>query len=99
MRSRHLAPALLLGALLLGVLMMCVMTSAPVLAANADAPYSNVDKSNDRGNDTGDSRVDSLNRSQLDENQPRQAPAAGTVIVTPGVAAPRAGSYAPAPAR
>ncbi len=42
---------------------------APAMAANADQPYKNVDKRNDSGNDTGDSRVDGLNRAQLDENQ------------------------------
>ena len=43
---------------------------APVAAhaAHAGAPYTNVDHSNDLGNDTGDSRVDKLNGSQLNEN-------------------------------
>jgi hypothetical protein len=40
----------------------------PVLAANADAPYTNVDHSNDMGNNTGDSKVEGLNRGQLNEN-------------------------------
>lgn len=42
---------------------------APAMAANADQPHQNVDKRNDAGNDTGDSRVESLNRGQLDRNQ------------------------------
>ena len=37
-------------------------------AANARAPYSNVDHSNDMGNDTGDSKVEGLNAQQLNEN-------------------------------
>ncbi len=45
-----------------------VLVPAPTLAAHAGAPYSNVDHSNDAGNDTGDSRVDSLNNNQLNEN-------------------------------
>jgi hypothetical protein len=42
--------------------------SSPVLAANANAPYSNVDHSNDMGNNTGDSKVEGLNSGQLNEN-------------------------------
>jgi hypothetical protein len=37
-------------------------------AANASAPYANVDHRNDAGNDTGDSQVDKLNDMQLDKN-------------------------------
>ena len=51
---------------------------APVaaLAANADAPNTNVDKSNDKGGPTGNSQVDKLNSGQLDSNQkPGQATA------------------------
>ncbi len=40
-------------------------------AADAEKPYSHVDKKNDAGNNTGDSSVDKLNAGQLDENQPR----------------------------
>ena len=54
------------------------LLAAPALAANADAPQSNVDKSNDAGNSTGDDKVDTLNRGQLDENQ-RPANAQPTV--------------------
>lgn len=38
------------------------------LAAHAGDPYRNVDRSNDVGNDTGDSRVEGLNAGQLNEN-------------------------------
>jgi hypothetical protein len=38
------------------------------LAAHAGAPYTNVDHSNDMGNDTGDSKVEDLNAGQLNEN-------------------------------
>ncbi len=51
--------------------------ASPVLAANADQPYQNVEKKNDAGNDTGNSRVDTLNRGQLDQNQGVVAPALG----------------------
>ncbi len=37
-------------------------------AANADNPYGNIDHSNDAGNNTGDSQVDGLNKSQLNRN-------------------------------
>ena len=42
--------------------------SAVRLAANADHPYSNIDRRNDAGNDTGDSQVERLNEGQLDRN-------------------------------
>ena len=38
------------------------------LAAHAGAPYTNVDHSNDRGNDTGDSQIEGLNQRQLNQN-------------------------------
>lgn len=38
------------------------------LAADAGHPYSNVDHSNDAGNDTGDSQIESLNEQQLNGN-------------------------------
>ena len=44
-----------------------LMPSA-VLAAHAGDPYRNVDRSNDRGNDSGDARVEGLNNGQLNEN-------------------------------
>jgi hypothetical protein len=44
------------------------LAPGPVFAAHAGAPYTNVDHSNDMGNDTGDSRVEGLNSSQLNEN-------------------------------
>ena len=43
-------------------------------AAHAGAPYKNVDKRNDAGNDTGDSRVDDLNARQLNQNYQGQNP-------------------------
>ena len=39
----------------------------PAYAAHAGAPYANVDKRNDAGNDTGDSQVDQLNAAQLNQ--------------------------------
>jgi hypothetical protein len=41
---------------------------SPAYAAHAGAPYTNVDHSNDMGNDTGDSKVEGLNAGQLNEN-------------------------------
>ncbi len=39
----------------------------PAYAAHAGAPYQNVNKANDAGNDTGDSQVDQLNAAQLNQ--------------------------------
>ena len=39
----------------------------PAYAAHAGAPYANVDKRNDAGNDTGDSQIDALNAAQLNQ--------------------------------
>lgn len=45
------------------------LSAAPAaMAANAKTPYRNVDRSNDAGNETGDSKVDALNAAQLDQN-------------------------------
>lgn len=51
--------------------------ASPVFAANADQPHQNVDHSNDAGNSTGNSKVDALNRGQLDQNQGVTNPALG----------------------
>ncbi len=56
------------------------LVAAPVIvpsvahAAHAGAPYKNVDKRNDAGNDTGDSKVDALNAQQLNQNYQGQNP-------------------------
>ncbi len=42
----------------------------PAYAAHAGAPYANVNKTNDAGNDTGDSQVDQLNAAQLNQGAP-----------------------------
>lgn len=44
------------------------LAPTPAQAAHAGDAYRNVDRSNDLGNDTGDSRVEGLNSSQLDQN-------------------------------
>jgi hypothetical protein len=49
------------------------------MAAHAGAPYTNVDSRNDRGNDTGDSQIEGLNQSQLDQNYWRDAQRPGGV--------------------
>ena len=51
------------------IVALSLLAAAPALAANADAPNRNVDKSNDKGGPTGDDKVDVLNKGQLDENQ------------------------------
>ena len=63
------------------------------LAAHAGAPYTNVDHSNDMGNDTGDSRVEGLNAAQLNQNYqgPVQMRAPAMAPSTP----PTAPAYAP----
>lgn len=60
----------------LAITITLLLGGAPALAANADAPQSNVDKRNDAGNSTGNNKVDALNRGQLDENQKPAAPPA-----------------------
>lgn len=59
------------------VSMFLMGLASPVLAANANQPYQNVDHSNDAGNNTGDSKVDALNRGQLDQNQGVTNPSLG----------------------
>ena len=58
----------LLQALALAVAPALALAPSTGHAANADNPYGNVDRRNDIGNDTGDSRVEGLNSSQLNEN-------------------------------
>ena len=68
----------------------CVLASAlalgsvPALAANADHPYTNIDHSNDKGNNTGDSQVDKLNQAQIDSARAQSK----TIMVYPGGAQP-----------
>ncbi len=56
------------------------LVAAPALvpsvahAAHAGAPYKNVNKKNDAGNDTGDAKVDDLNAQQLNQNYHGQNP-------------------------
>jgi len=71
-----------------------VLAPTAGFAAHAGAPYTNVDHSNDMGNDTGDSQVESLNAGQLNENYqgPMQlrAPAANAETApTPPAYSPR----------
>ncbi len=73
-------------------------------AANADNPYGNVDHTNDAGNNTGDSRIDSLNNGQLNRNyqgplQLRTPSGSGSATtIQPGTVAPQA-PQSPPPAR
>jgi hypothetical protein len=65
------------------------LAPAPAHAANADNPYGNVDRHNDAGNDTGDSKVDQLNAGQLNQNYrgPLTYPN-GVTVVPPGQPVP-----------
>ena len=42
-----------------------VVAPHTAFAANAKAPYKNVNKANDKGNDTGDAAVEKLNDQEL----------------------------------
>lgn len=73
----------------LAITITLLLGAAPALAANADAPQSNVDKRNDAGNSTGNNKVDALNRGQLDGNQkPAAPPAPASTPAAPAPAAP-----------
>jgi hypothetical protein len=79
----------------LGLAAWVAALPSPAPAANADQPYQNIDPSNDAGNDTGDSKVEGLNRGQLDENQgaagQKPSPgASGSVVVVPAPGSPPA---------
>ena len=91
-------PTALLPAIALALGTTLAVATAPGHAANANNPYGNVDHRNDAGNDTGDSQVDKLNQSQLNENYrgPVTYPN-GTTVVPP--AAQPAPAYPAAPAR
>ena len=65
------------------------LAAGTAVAANVNQPYQNVDKSNDKGNDTGDSKVGALNNAQTDQNYKGQN-YKGPVTTTP--AAPAAGT-------
>jgi hypothetical protein len=86
----------------LALLRALAIAAAPALAfspntgsaAHAGATYRNVDRSNDTGNDTGDSRVEGLNDQQLNEDYhgplELRAPASHPPTAqTPPVYAPR----------
>ncbi len=78
-------------------------------AANANHPYSNVDRRVDAGNDTGDARVEQLNQAQLGQTQAfrrgaygRPAPRGYRAYPAPGYGWPPSsypppGLYAPPP--
>jgi hypothetical protein len=83
----------LLPALAMAMASALVLAPAQVQAANADNPYGNVDHSNDRGNDTGDSKVEGLNKGQLNQNysgpSEMRAPSQGSgVVLQPGAPQP-----------
>jgi hypothetical protein len=69
------------------------LAPAAAFAAHAGAPYTNVDHSNDMGNDTGDSRVEGLNSAQLNENYRGPVQLRAPAMMPP--TAPTAPGYAP----
>ena len=81
------------------ILSALALFAAPALApsvahaAHAGAPYKNVDKKTDAGNDTGDSKVDQLNAAQLNQNYKGQNPG----DMSGGMAAPAPMTPMPAP--
>ena len=79
----------------LAVALGVALYGVPSVAANARHPYSNVDRSNDNGGDTGDSQVERLNQQQLDSVRSQS----GTVYAAPPYGAqPYPGpGYAPPP--
>jgi hypothetical protein len=85
----------LLRVLAVAVVPACVAVPTGGFAANADDPYGNVDRRNDLGNNTGDTRVDGLNEGQLNRNYrgplELRAPATNPPMAaqSPSPAAPR----------
>jgi hypothetical protein len=85
------------------VLALAAFGAPTAQAANARKPYGNIDRSNDKGNDTGDSQVDRLNDMQLERNYagpryPVGTPPPPFAPMPPGASTPPAGSYtAPVP--
>ena len=69
----------------------------PALAAHAGAPYTNVDHSNDAGNDTGDSQVEGLNARQLNQNYWNAAQQPGGVPNPPTYVMPQPVPMMPQP--
>ncbi len=93
--------ALLLPALAVTFAAGLALAPAPAFAAHAGAPYTNVDKRNDAGNDTGDAQVDALNAAQLNQNyQPgTNERIMGGAGLAPPISQPMPGqTYAPPPA-
>jgi hypothetical protein len=68
-----------------------LMLAPQARAANASAPYTNVDHSNDAGNNTGNSQVGKLNSAQLDKNYDpaKQPPVSGGNTAAAPAAAPK----------
>ncbi len=79
------------------VLAVAVFAAPAAQAANARNPYGNIDRSNDKGNNTGDSEVDRLNDMQLDRNYtgpryPVGTPPPPPAAIPPGALTPPPGS-------
>lgn len=61
-------PLLTASAAALALLAGSTLLTGSAQAANARNPYGNIDRSNDRGNATGDSETERLNNMQLNQN-------------------------------
>ena len=75
-------------------LALAVSAAPQAMAANARAPYKNVNHANDDGNNTGDSQIEQLNAAQLDQNYKgpyTPLPPASAVPPPPSGAMPYAG--------
>jgi hypothetical protein len=92
-------PIKLLPALALALAPAFSLTPSPAFAAHAGAPYTNVDHSNDAGNDTGDSKVEGLNAGQLDENYSGPVQLRAPATAPPAVQSPVMQTPPPAPPR
>lgn len=83
----------LLRALAVACVPAWALTPSLVLAAHADDPYRNVDHSDNKGNDIGDSQVAGVNRSQLNETYRGRVELRGPAANSPTAQTPPA--YAP----
>ena len=74
-----------------------VFAAPSAQAANARNPYGNIDRSNDKGNNTGDNEVDRLNDMQLDRNYTGPRYPVGTPPPPPAPIPPNALTPPPGP--
>jgi hypothetical protein len=80
-----------------GAIASALALAPAAFAAHAGAPYTNVDHSNDMGNDTGDSQVEGLNSQQLNQNYQGPVQLRSPSATNPTPLAPVVGATAPPP--